>query len=83
MTHASIHGDHLPGQKLDGSIVEVNKKATFQRQKHFVGVRMTVPRISLRHGADADFVIVDLSNGMIIVATGRCPLARELNHVER
>ena len=71
MTNASVHSNHLPRQELNSSIVEINEESPFQRQKSLIRVWMTMPVVSLGHDAYADFVIVDLGNGMVVVAVRR------------
>src|SRR5882724_4911921 len=72
MTNASVNSDHMPRQELDSAIVKINEEAAFQCQKTLIGVGVTVPMISLSHSAYTNFMIVDLSNWMVIVALRRC-----------
>jgi len=71
MTNASMNRDQMARQELDSVIIKVNEEAAFQCQKHLVRIRMTVPMVSLGHDAYTNFVIVDISNGMVVVAL-RC-----------
>lgn len=71
MTNSSIDGNHLSGEELYGSIVEIDEEPPFQYEETLIGVRMTVPVIRLRHRADAHFVIVDPGKRMIVVAVRR------------
>jgi hypothetical protein len=72
MTNASVNSDHMPRQELDSSVVKINEQAAFQCQKTLIGVGMTVPMISLSHSAYTNFMIVDFSHWMVIVALRRC-----------
>jgi hypothetical protein len=58
-------------QELDSSIVKINVEAAFQSKKALIGVGMTVPMIGLSHGAYTNLMIVDFSDGMVIVALRR------------
>lgn len=80
MTNTSIHSDHVPRQELDRSIIKINEETAFQRQKALIGVRMTVPTISLSHSAYTNFMIIDVSNWVVIVAFHHCRFARKVNH---
>jgi hypothetical protein len=71
MTDASIDGDHMPRREFDGSIIKVNEETSLQCQKTLIGVGMTVPMISLCHGAYTNFMIVDLGNRVVFVALCR------------
>lgn len=62
MANAAVNGDHMPWQELDSSIVKINEEPAFQCQETLIGVRMTVPMVSLRHSAYTNFMIVDFSN---------------------
>jgi hypothetical protein len=80
MTNAFVNGDHMPRRKLDSAIIKINEEAAFQCQKTFIGVGMTVPMISLSHGADAHFMIVDfidltLNNAMTSAKKGGALIA--------
>src|SRR5216684_4151229 len=71
MTNAPVHSDQMPRQELDRSIVKINEEAALQCQETLIGVGMTVPMISLSHRAYPNFMIIDLSNWMVIVALRR------------
>ena len=71
MTNASMNRDQMPRQELDRVIIKIDEQAAFECQKHLVRIRMTVPMVSLGHNAYTNFVIVNISNGMVVVAL-RC-----------
>ena len=72
MTDASINGDHMTRRELDGLIVKINEEAAFHCQKTLIGVGMTVPMIRRGHSAYTNFMIVDFSNWVVVVALRRC-----------
>jgi hypothetical protein len=59
MTNASIDSDHVAWQEFDSSVIKINEEATFQRQEALIGIRMTVPMVTLGHGAYTNFMIID------------------------
>jgi hypothetical protein len=83
MPDASVDGDHLARQKLDGSIIKIDEETSFHRQKTLIGVGVTMPMVSLSHRAYANFVIIDLSDWMVIVAPRCCRFAREIDGLKR
>src|SRR5258708_3200264 len=82
MTNASVHSDHMPRQELDRSIVKINEEAALQFQKTLIEVGMTVPMINLSHRAYPNFMIVNFSNWVVIVALPRCCFDRTINDSE-
>jgi hypothetical protein len=72
MTNTSVHSNHVPRQEFDRSIIKVNEESAFQRKKALIGIRMTVPGVSLSHGTYSNFMIIDPCNWVIIVAFRPC-----------
>ena len=67
MTNASLNGDQMTGQKLDGTVFKIDEQTSFKGKEAFIGVGMRVPNIGFYHGADSNFVVVHLRNRMVIV----------------
>jgi len=62
MPDTSIDSDHVPWQELDSSVIKIDEKAAFQRNEALIRIRMTVPMVSLGHGAYTNFMIIDLGD---------------------
>jgi hypothetical protein len=65
-----------------GLVVEVDEKSALPGRKTLVGVGMRVPVIGLGHGADPNLMIVDLSDGMVVLDCRLRRFVRKINHVE-
>lgn len=71
VANAAVDGEQVAGAEFDGAVVKIDEQAAFEYEKGFIGVGMGVPVIRLGHGGDANFVVVDFGDGMIVVVRRR------------
>ena len=68
VVHAERDGEELAGVEFAGSGFEVDRETAFDDEEGLVGVGVVVPVVGLGHGGDADDVIVDGGDGVVVVA---------------
>lgn len=76
MANPAPDSNHVAGLEFDCLVIEVDEESAFQSEKALVGIGVTVPVTGHGHHADADFMIVDRGDGMVVVSICRCRLGR-------
>jgi hypothetical protein len=77
MTDSPRNREHLSRSKLSRSALKLNAEPPFNNQKSLIRVRMKVPMVRLDHRGNANDMVIDLSNRMIIVSRMRRRLCRQ------